>query len=498
MMKVPQNIDGSEPTSLVSVPRDIQRTEFIATALKRLALNMATLTGEDFFLSLATDLALTLNIPHVFISELIGEQLHTLAIWTKNQLQQNITFDPKPAPCGIFINSSSETTIYHCPCELQSVFPDDPNLVELNAESYLGVALQDSTGKYIGTICLLDNQPMLDPELYEDILKIFAARASMEIERMRKTEKIQQLYVENIRLYSLEKEKSQQLNELVQKLQSTQLQLVHTEKISQLGQLVAGIAHEVNNPISFISGNLFHINQNFTEIVKHLSLYQQYLPQPNTEIFSHSEQIDLEFLLEDTPNMIKSMKLGIDRISDIMNSLRNYSRTENKGKGNIDIHEGIDTTLIILSHRLKANPRRPAIKVVKEYGELPLVECYVGQINQVFMNLLANAIDALEESNQGKSYAQLEINPNTITICTSLNSNQVRVRIVDNGVGMKEEVRQKLFSPFFTTKQEGKGTGLGLSISYQIITEQHSGNLQCFSAPGKGAEFAIEIPLNKE
>lgn len=347
MMKVPQNIDGSEPTSLVSVPRDIQRTEFIATALKRLALNMATLTGEDFFLSLATDLALTLNIPHVFISELIGEQLHTLAIWTKNQLQQNITFDPKPAPCGIFMDSSSEKTIYHCPCELQSVFPDDPT-------------------------------------------------------------------------------------------------------------------------------------------------------QPNTEIFSHSEQIDLEFLLEDTPNMIKSMKLGIDRISDIMNSLRNYSRIENKGKGNIDIHEGIDTTLIILSHRLKANPRRPAIKVVKEYGELPLVECYVGQINQVFMNLLANAIDALEESNQGKSYAQLEINPNTITICTSLNSNQVRVRIVDNGVGMKEEVRQKLFSPFFTTKQEGKGTGLGLSISYQIITEQHSGNLQCFSDPGKGAEFVIDIPLNKE
>ncbi|WP_377476012.1 MAG: ATP-binding protein [Microcoleus anatoxicus] len=154
--------------------------------------------------------------------------------------------------------------------------------------------------------------------------------------------------------------------------------------------------------------------------------------------------------------------------------------------------------MIILSHRLKANPRRPAIKVVKEYGELPLVECYVGQINQVFMNLLANAIDALEESNQGKSYAQLEINPNTITICTSLNSNQVRVRIVDNGVGMKEEVRQKLFSPFFTTKQEGKGTGLGLSISYQIMTEQHNGNLQCFSAPGKGAEFAIDIPLNKE
>ncbi|MEG4322717.1 MULTISPECIES: ATP-binding protein [unclassified Microcoleus] len=494
-MNFPQNIDGLDATSLVSVPKYIQRTEFIATALKSLALNTATLTGEDFFASLATNLALTLNVPHVFISELIGDRLHTLAIWTNNELQQNITFDPKPTPCGILLHS--DKTIYHCPCQLQSLFPDDRSLVELKAESYLGAALQDATGKYIGTICLIDNEPMIEPELYEDILKIFAARASMEIERMRTTEKIQQLYLENIKSFIDEQEKSQQLNELVQQLQSTQLQLVHTEKISQLGQLVAGIAHEVNNPISFISGNLFHLNQYFREIVKHLSLYQQYFPKPNTEIFSHSEEIDLEILLKDTPNMIESMKLGIDRISDIMNSLRNYSRIENKGKGKIDIHEGIDTTLIILSHRLKANHLRPAIQVVKEYGELPLVECYVGQINQVFMNLLANAIDALEESNQGKSYTELETNPNTITICTSLNSNQVTVRIVDNGVGMTEEVRQKLFSPFFTTKPEGKGTGLGLSISCQIMTEQHSGNLQCFSTPGKGAEFVMEIPLNK-
>ncbi|MEG4284644.1 AAA family ATPase [Microcoleus sp. A006_D1] len=298
------------------------------------------------------------------------------------------------------------------------------------------------------------------------------------------------------------REKAENLEAILIELQQTQAQLVQTEKISQLGQMVAGVAHEVNNPISFISGNLHHVQEYIADLIKLVNLYQERFPEPGAEIEEEIESIELEYLLADLPKTTASMKMGIDRIRDIMQSLRNYSRSDSLEKRAVDIHEGIETTLMILSHRLKAKHNRPAIKIIKHYGNLPKLECHPGQINQVFMNLIANAIDALEESNTGKTYAEIEQNPNTIMISTVGVCQQepqiidtIVIQIADSGVGMPESVRQKLFQPFFTTKAEGKGTGLGLSICYQIVTERHGGTLECLSSLEGGTEFAICIPM---
>ena len=280
------------------------------------------------------------------------------------------------------------------------------------------------------------------------------------------------------------------LRSLNRQLQQSQFRLMQAEKISSLGQLVAGVAHEVNNPVNFIAGNLAHTNNCIEDLISLLHLYQKNLPLPPEEIVQKIEAIDLDFLLTDLPKMIDSMNLGIERISDIMQSLRDFSRKDATRKKTVDIHQGIDTTLMILSHRLKANEVHPRIEVIKEYGDLPQLECYPGQLNQVFMNLLANAIDVFEE---GKEKNQ--IIPQ-IRISTALiNHDSAKISIADNGYGMSEEVRNKLFDAFFTTKPEGKGTGLGLSISYQIITETHGGTLECFSQEGEGTKFVIHIPI---
>ncbi|PSB52347.1 hypothetical protein C7B67_07305 [filamentous cyanobacterium Phorm 6] len=297
------------------------------------------------------------------------------------------------------------------------------------------------------------------------------------------------------------RQKAEDLEAILIQLQQTQAQLVQTEKISQLGQLVAGVAHEVNNPVSFISGNLHHAKDYVSDLISLVQVYQDNFPDPGQQVLDEIEAIEFEYLVEDLPKMIDSMKLGTDRIRDIMQSLRNYSRTDGIEKKSANIHEGIDTTLMILSHRLKANSHRPTIQVIKNYGELPNIECYPGQLNQVFMNLIANAIDALEESNFGKTYKQIESNPNVITISTSVDNSSgkptngtVKIRIADNGFGMQKHIKAKLFTPFFTTKAEGKGTGLGLPICHDIVTKKHGGSLECVSAPGMGTEFAIGIP----
>jgi len=299
--------------------------------------------------------------------------------------------------------------------------------------------------------------------------------------------------------------KAKQLERSLQKLQQTQAQLVQTEKVSSLGQLVAGIAHEVNNPVGFVSGNLSHAETYVTDLCQHLSLYQQQAPA--AEIQTHQDAIDLEFLLEDLPHLLSSMRVGIERIRDIMASLRNFSRIDDPKKQPADLHEGIDTTIMILQHRLKATATRPEIQLTKTYGELPLVECYGGQLNQVFMNLLSNAIDALEESfgpNENIPESTPDFQPEigneflspAIHISTEiLAADRVIIRIQDNGAGIPSEVQKKLFEPFFTTKPMGKGTGLGLSISHEIVVEKHGGNLYCNSMSPKGTEWVIEIPI---
>jgi len=293
-------------------------------------------------------------------------------------------------------------------------------------------------------------------------------------------------------------ERAKELEQTLAELKETQLQLIQTEKMSSLGQLVAGVAHEINNPINFIHGNLFHANQYIEQILQLLALYESQLPQSSPEISEFSETIDLEFTKQDLPSLLKSMELGTGRIRDIVSNLRTFSRLDESELKTVDIHEGIDSTLVILGGRLKSLAHRDEIKVIKKYGDLPPVRCLAGQLNQVFMNLLTNAIDAIEEkfSLQSPKSECRSLEPPTIKITTEANYPEfVIIRIADNGNGIPDDLQQRIFDPFFTNKPVGKGTGLGLSISYQIITEKHHGQISFSSQQGKGTEFMIIIPL---
>jgi predicted ATPase/signal transduction histidine kinase len=292
--------------------------------------------------------------------------------------------------------------------------------------------------------------------------------------------------LENARLY-------QQAQRALLDLQQAQLQIVQSEKMSALGNLVAGVAHEMNNPLGFIDASLKQAKPSVADIIAHLKLYQQSLPNPSDQIKDHAEEIDLDYSLEDLPKMINSMTMACDRLKNISTSLRTFSRADKDYKVPFNIHEGIDSTILILKHRLKANELRPAIEVITDYGSLPKINCFPGQLNQVFMNILANAIDALEESNIGRSFEEIQLNPNRITIKTSVENESVKVAIADNGKGMTESVKQKIFDHLFTTKAVGKGTGLGLAIARQIVEETHSGKLTFNSVLGQGTEFIIEI-----
>ncbi|MCL1475263.1 PAS domain-containing sensor histidine kinase [Argonema antarcticum] len=291
-------------------------------------------------------------------------------------------------------------------------------------------------------------------------------------------------------------QKACELEQTLHELQKTQTQLIQSEKMSSLGQLVAGVAHEINNPVNFIYGNIDPARNYIQNLLELIELFQQHCPLPCSEIEEKAEDIDLEFVKEDLPKLLESMRVGSDRIREIVRSLRYFSRTDEAEMKDVDIHEGIDSTLLILQNRLKANGDYPGIQIIQEYADLPKVECYPGQLNQVLMNILSNAIDAMQEGCQVQGVKCGAIP--TIWIRTKvLDNNLIAIQIVDNGPGMKDTVRQRLFDPFFTTKPVGKGTGLGLSISYQIIVEKHGGQLHCFSQPGEGTEFAIEIPLRQ-
>jgi len=279
---------------------------------------------------------------------------------------------------------------------------------------------------------------------------------------------------------------AQELKEALEKIQQTQTYLIQTEKMADLGQLVAGVAHEINNPINFIYGNIDHLKNYSQDLLQLLELYNNSYPQPQQEIIDFKDDIDLEYLTEDLPKVLNSVEIGAQRIKEIVLSLCSFSRLDEAEKKAVDLHEGIDNTLLILQHRLKAKDTHPTISIIKKYGDLPLIKCYGTQLNQVFMNIISNGIDVLEEH---------KIQEPTLIIETKLINKNVKITITDNANGMTQEVVKKIFEPFFTTKPIGKGTGLGLPISYQIIVEKHNGSLTCSSQLGQGTTFSISIPL---
>jgi len=316
----------------------------------------------------------------------------------------------------------------------------------------------------------------------------------LTIQRLQK-----KMHEQNARLQeseAKERNKSQQLELALQQLQNAQAQLIQSEKMSSLGNVVAGVAHEINNPISFIKGNLSPVREYTEDLLRLVQLYTEDFPNPTAAIQEQLEAIDFAFLRNDLPKLIASMSIGADRIGEIVQSLRNFSRLDEAELKAVDIHEGIESTLMILQHRLKDEAQQTIIKVVKEYDNLPKIECYAGQMNQVFMNVLTNAIEALQSPKRWANDVDDSSSIPTITICTKLLSDfQVGIYITDNGPGITEEIQQRIFEPFFTTKTVGTGKGLGLSISYTIVVDDHGGQLSCFSIPDQGATLAIEIPI---
>ncbi|MEC4984916.1 MAG: PAS domain S-box protein, partial [Oscillatoria sp. PMC 1076.18] len=387
-------------------------------------------------------------------------------------------------------------------------------LISLGATALISLPIATTSGRLGSLHCLRcgENQSWQTEDL--ELLQAVATQLAIAINQAF-------LYTQSQEATRQAEAKTQQLEQTLIQLQSTQTQLVQTEKMSSLGQMVAGIAHEINNPVSFIYGNISHAIEYTADLLNIIELYQDTYSQPTPEIEAEIEASDLDFLIADLPKLLDSMKVGAVRIKEIVQSLRTFSRLDEAEMKAVDLHENIDSTIMILQNRIKAKSDRPEIIIKKNYGDLPKVECYAGQLNQVFMNLISNAIDALEERSpqaalgystlreplrgtsspaeyaQSRPVEEIQAEPSLITISTViLPQNRVQIRIADNGNGMNQETLTRIFDPFYTTKPIGKGTGLGLSISHSIIVEKHRGSLRCVSELGVGTEFAIEIPIH--
>jgi signal transduction histidine kinase len=387
---------------------------------------------------------------------------------------------------------------------VNDVLSDNRFIPTKNPISSLICAPLKTRDKVIGII-IFSNQ---DPVTYTaSDLKLFAALAGQAAKAIEnsllyaeKEEYAQTLEqkIKDIKRSEFDiRQKSQELEKALQNLRQAQLQIVQSEKMSALGNLVAGVAHEINNPIGFIDGNLNQSTIAIQDVLECLQLYQKHFPVPGAEITAKIEEIELDYLFEDIPKMLGSMQIGCDRIKAISTSLRVFSRADQEIKVPGDIHAGIDSTLMILQHRLKAGNSRPVIQVIRNYGNIPQVNCFLGQLNQVFMNIFANAIDSFDTASQNLTLAEIEANPQQIMITTELIPDQelVVIKIKDNGEGMPESVRTRVFDHLFTTKDVGVGTGLGLAIAWQIVVDKHQGTLEANSAAGQGAEFVITLPI---
>ena len=407
-------------------------------------------------------------------------------------LQETIAIEESQSIPLTVINyvKRTQTTLVFDDVKTQLIFASDSYMMQQEPKSILCTPILHQ-GKLMAILYLENN--LTTGAFTRDrvaLLNILCSQAAISLENAR-------LYQESQQLYQQSRDDAQKLEQYINNLKQMQLQLVQNEKMSALGNLVAGVAHEINNPVGFIVGNLQPAQEYVGDLFNLIDLYQEKFPDPGVEIEAEIEDMDLEYLREDLPKLIGSMKEGVDRIRNISTSLRTFSRADSDRPVSFNIHDGIESTVLILKHRLKASEFRPAIEIVKEYGNLPLVKCFPGQLNQVFMNILANAIDALEESNKGLGFSEIKARPNLITVQTVLSEskNQVLIRIKDNGTGMPDSVKENIFNHLFTTKPVGQGTGLGLSIAHQIVVEKHGGTLTVNSSLGEGSEFVISIPV---
>ncbi|NEO52296.1 MAG: AAA family ATPase [Okeania sp. SIO3B5] len=438
-----------------TLSRDIETERVIANLIQIIVENAG---AETVALMLFND-----NILILEAQMIDGEidQKDSTPVEKTNQVPLEIVNTVKRTQMPVILDDARQETRYQ----------GDPYIQNHQPLSLLCLPLQDR-GKLRGILYLENNQSKgAFTEERVEVLSLLCAQAAITLENAR-------LYQESCKALELERR--------LHELQRTQIQLIQSEKMFSLGQMVAGIAHEINNPISFIHGNIDHANEYMEQVLELLTLYQSHYPQPHQDIEIAIEEMDLEFLRSDFEKLLKSMENGSERIKNIVTSLRTFARLDESKLKRVDLHKGIESTLTILQNRLQKQDKRAEIQVVKDYGELPLVECYAGQLNQVFLNILNNAIDALEECEDQDSL--------TLHIRTETDGKQVKITFADNGVGMSEETQKQLFDPFFTTKEVGKGTGLGMAIAYQIITEKHGGMISCDSTVGQGTIFTIMIP----
>ncbi|MEA5550028.1 ATP-binding protein [Anabaena cylindrica UHCC 0172] len=486
---------GGEKTILVATLLSVLAKQ--ETEKKELAKELLERYQEiDLFEDISTQLTTSLDTQQ--IAQLVLQEMSQLIESSAGMillLSSDATAFEIIAEFGVFfVNSQPQPgqgiighVVQSGRAELINNVQTDPRLggQNNNMNSLICVPLR-AKARVLGAIAIGTIKPDAYKAEHLKLVSIFASQSAIAIEKAL-------LYQQSCQAAVAAKAQTQKLQQALHELQMAQTQLIQSEKMSSLGQLVAGVAHEINNPLNFICGNLRYVAEYAKNLLNLLQDYQQFLPVAPLELQSNLETIDLEFIIQDLPKLLDSMKLGTDRIVEIVQSLKNFSRHDEAQMKTVNIHDGIDGTLMILRHRLKAAIYNSEIEIVKNYAKLPLIECYPGQLNQVFMNILSNAIDALET---GMDNGEITTIPQIKIMTEVLDQESVVIRIADNGMGMKEEVLHRIYDPFFTTKEVGKGTGLGMAISHQIVVDRHRGILKCRSQPGKGTEFWIQIPVN--